>query len=123
MSESDISNDIIGGICQRPFTSYMLSLNAVAVSYISTQGMQLPQGTLDTCLTHELGHAFGCRHDRKSDPGYNAEYIMSSHTLPGTSVNNFQFSPISKKHLVMTVPKKGHCMLKSTEPFCGNGKL
>ncbi|XP_045475366.1 disintegrin and metalloproteinase domain-containing protein 10-like isoform X2 [Harmonia axyridis] len=121
VSENDISNEIIGGICQRPFTSYMLSLNAVAVSYISTQGLYLPQGTIDTCLTHELGHAFGCRHDRKSDPGYNEEYIMSSHTLPGTNVKNFQFSPMSKKHLVMTVPKKGHCMLKSTEAFCGNG--
>ncbi|XP_044747590.1 disintegrin and metalloproteinase domain-containing protein 10-like isoform X2 [Coccinella septempunctata] len=121
ISETDISNDIIGGICQRPFTSYMLSLNAVAVSYISTQGLQLPQATLDTCLIHELGHAFGCRHDRKSDPGYSEEYIMSSHTLPGTSAKNFQFSPMSKKHLVMTVPKKGHCLLKSIEPFCGNG--
>ncbi|KAL3288910.1 hypothetical protein HHI36_003355 [Cryptolaemus montrouzieri] len=121
VSEADASNEIIGGICQRPFTSYMLSLNAVAVSYISMQGVHLPQSTLDTCLTHELGHAFGCRHDRKSDPGYNEEYLMSSHTLSGTSAKNFQFSSMSKKHLVMTVPRKGHCLLKSTESFCGNG--
>ncbi|KAK9874030.1 hypothetical protein WA026_002384 [Henosepilachna vigintioctopunctata] len=121
VSDSDPENLIIGGICQRPFAHGTISLNAIAVSYVSSSRAHLRQHIMDACLAHEMGHAFGCRHDHSLDPGYQQGFLMSPHTLPGMKPSNFQFSPISKKHLLMTLPRKGHCLFDSMEPFCGNG--
>ncbi|XP_023218512.1 disintegrin and metalloproteinase domain-containing protein 10-like [Centruroides sculpturatus] len=86
----------------------------------------IPRDTITLNLIHHIGHCFGSPNDDKLNkecsPG-NANlgnFIMYPETLDGTNVNNWLFSPCSKKFIKNTVEERRECLTRRLNAKCGN---
>ena len=127
-----------GGICER--YGYMpkglgslpagyYSVNTVIVSQ-TTGGRRLTDGVLSMTLTHELGHAFGARHDEDFSEqaclphaqSQYGKYVMSEQVSSGAHrAHNWMFSICSRHLMHPVVMNKGHCLKPRRPSYCGNG--
>lgn len=73
---------------------------------------------MELSLAHELGHSFGSYHDNIDEC---KGYLMSSHAPTDFQRQRYLFSSCSKRAIVKTLLKKGHCLEEDRNVFCGNG--
>ena len=118
-----------GGICdghtgRLTIQKECRSLNTMFVSSLDAVG-QVPWLSFSLTLTHELGHAFGARHDNdtKCMPGgmYGMYIMMHPFDVESVKVHSNMFSPCSILRMHPVIDTKGSCLkIYEADKYCGN---
>ncbi|CAI9736379.1 ADAM 17-like protease [Octopus vulgaris] len=122
----------VGGICSSLFyqDGSFLTLNTGWSSSMNTQGHRVLTQEAIIVTTHEIGHNWGSEHD----PGEgicspssfdNGKYVMYPYAVSGYELNNYKFSPCSRKFIgKVLLAKAATCFSDGRQfNFCGNGKV
>ncbi|CAG5136733.1 unnamed protein product [Candidula unifasciata] len=114
-----------GGICQKRLKHnlHMVSYNTVVTTFLS-YGKTLKLSRVVLILAHEMGHAFGARHDNTTDclpGGKSGQFLMSAKIKSGKLPNNPRFSVCSIRAMLPVIKKKGSCLVSNNQiSQCGN---
>uniref|UniRef100_A0A0L8FS77 Peptidase M12B domain-containing protein n=1 Tax=Octopus bimaculoides TaxID=37653 RepID=A0A0L8FS77_OCTBM len=122
----------VGGICSSPFyqDGVFMTLNTGWSSSMNTQGHRILTQEAQIVTAHEIGHNWGSEHD----PGEgicspssfdNGKFIMYPYAVTGYELNNWKFSPCSRKFINKVLLRKSTACFSDGRQFnfCGNGKV
>ena len=123
LKSTDTSIENSAGVCYRDIQGNS-NINSMLLTERSSEG-QLPQRLVAITLLHELGHAFGSKHDTlKHCNNYRGfgNFVMYNTTMALTNPNVVHFSVCSRIKIAQTLSKKNGCFVEYERytRTCGN---
>ncbi|GAA47427.1 disintegrin and metalloproteinase domain-containing protein 17, partial [Clonorchis sinensis] len=124
----------LGGICSPSGTERgeEFKMNTGWTTYADYSGRRLLNAMAELITAHELGHNWGAAHDPDTEecspPAHSrGKYLMYAHSVAGFAVNNYRFSPCSRRTVGATLAARAPlCFVatsESTVRLCGNRRL
>ncbi|TGZ65873.1 hypothetical protein CRM22_005651 [Opisthorchis felineus] len=124
----------LGGICSpsRTERGEEFKTNTGWTTYADYSGRRLLNAMAELITAHELGHNWGAAHDPDTEecspPAHSrGKYLMYAHSVAGFAVNNYRFSPCSRRTIGATLAARAPlCFVatsESTVRLCGNRRL
>lgn len=121
--QANSDESLPGGMCQKRLKhNFMMVSYNTAVITLLNYGKRLETSRVVLILAHEMGHAFGARHDVTTECLPKAGHFLMSATIKfGNPPNIATFSSCSIRSMLPVIRKKGSCLVSSDQMSqCGN---